>query len=148
MWIVICWKEYCRTSSITAFKRKCKNESGKSSPLKSRVHTTFDFKRMFYLWIRGWRRKRKKSKNAHDLISCFSTINFKDKILDLPDKKGDNVLKTVKKRISFEIDLDKIKHNPGTGEKKGRAQNNNINTAMENVSSYIENYEDCQFTLS
>lgn len=39
-------------------------------------------------------------------------------------------------------------HNPGTGEKKGRPQNNNINTAMENVFSYIENHEDCQFTLS
>lgn len=39
-------------------------------------------------------------------------------------------------------------HNPGTGEKKGRPQNKNINAAMENVFSYIENHEDCQFTLS
>lgn len=39
-------------------------------------------------------------------------------------------------------------HNPGTGEKKGRPLDNNINEAMENVFSYIENHEDCQFTLS
>jgi len=39
-------------------------------------------------------------------------------------------------------------HNPGTGEKKGRPLDNNINAAMENIFSYIENHEDCQFTLS
>lgn len=101
-------------------------------------------------------KRKKKSKNARDLISCVSTINFKDNILELPDKKGDDVLKTVKKRISFEIDLVAAEaryhrnfrklHNPGTGEKKGRPKNNNINAAMENVFSYIENHKDCQFT--
>uniref|UniRef100_A0A2S2R4F9 Uncharacterized protein n=1 Tax=Sipha flava TaxID=143950 RepID=A0A2S2R4F9_9HEMI len=150
----------CRiVSSITAFKRKRENEGATSSPPKSRVRTTFYFKKLcFICGLEADVVKEKKSKNVRDLISCVSTINFKDNILELPDKKGDDVLKTVKKRISFEIDLVAAEaryhqkcfrklHNPGTGEKKSRPQNN-IDAAMENVFSYIENHEDCQFTLS
>lgn len=39
-------------------------------------------------------------------------------------------------------------HSSGTGEKKGRPLNLNITTAIENIFSYIENHDDCQFPLS
>lgn len=42
-------KEYCRASSIIAFKRKRESEGGTSSPPKSRIRSTFDFKRLCFI---------------------------------------------------------------------------------------------------
>ena len=72
--------------------------------------------------------------------------------------RSDDAAKAVIARIEYEFDLVAAEakyHNncyniflrPTTGYKVGRPEDDSVNLAMEEIFQYIENNDDCQFSL-
>lgn len=163
---VQCRKDYTRRNSIIACKRE-RNESASTStnsPPRSRMREreqSFNLKEqcIFCGEEASEVKERKKDRKTRQKIKYVSTVSFKDSIIAMADNRGDDIANAVKKRIMFENDLvaaqAKYHHNcyhsfviPATAGKVGRPKDNNVSLAMEDVFSYIENSEDCQFTLT
>lgn len=102
--------------------------------------------------------EKKKTQHYRRKINHVCTISFKDSIIKVAEARGDKYESIVKDQINFEYDLvaagakyhgecfasfAKIVR----GSKTGRPLDENIALAMEDIFSYIENNEDCQFTL-
>lgn len=89
----------------------------------------------------------------------MSTHTFKDTILEAAEARGDKYGRSVKELENFEYNLlsvqpkyhDKCFSNfllvSGKGD-AGHPLDENIRFAMDNVFHYIENNDDCQFTLA
>lgn len=104
-------------------------------------------------------KENKKCKDVRKTIRHVSIIGFKENVIKIADKRRDALAKVVKKRIIFEIDLIAAEakyhdccfvkfHLPTTGKQIGRPLDGQIIAAMENIFSYIENNDDCQFTFT
>ncbi|KAL4706763.1 hypothetical protein ACJJTC_018144 [Scirpophaga incertulas] len=103
--------------------------------------------------------EKKKEKKYRRVIREVSTLSFKDTVLKAAEARGDKYGRSVKERVNFEYDLvsveakyhDKCFSNfllvSGKGD-AGCPLDENIRIAMENVFQYIENHDDCQFTLA
>jgi len=162
-----CRKTYTRKSSISAFKRERDAEASTStnlSPPRSRKRSNesaFDFKRccIFCGEEASEEKEIKKHKKFRQKISHVSTLSFKDGVIAAANKRGDDLGKTVTRRIIFEHDLvaAEAKYHAvcytlfmkrSTEGKVGRPEDTTIILAMEDIFSYIENHDDCQFTLT
>jgi len=100
----------------------------------------------------------KKKKQYRRKIQQVYRISFKDSVIKIAEARGDRYGRIVKNRINFEHDLVAAgaKYHSDcftsfvkiiTGDKAGRPLDENIVLAMEDIFDYIENNEDCQFTL-
>lgn len=102
-------------------------------------------------------KEKKKDEKKRRRISLVSTHGFKDSVIDTADKFGGDFANTVKNRIIFE-DLLAAKaryhlqcylnflRSRKSGN-VGRSIDHRIELAMEEIFSYIEENNDCQFTL-
>lgn len=155
-----CRKNYTNTLSIAAFKRRQEEPSTSISPRKKRI-SSFDFKKLCLFCGEEASEviEKKKEKKYRRVIREVSTLSFKDTVLKAAEARGDKYGRSVKERVNFEYDLvsveakyhDKCFSNfllvSGKGD-AGRPLDENIRIAMENVFHYIENNDDCQFTLA
>ncbi|KAL4718412.1 hypothetical protein ACJJTC_016033 [Scirpophaga incertulas] len=102
--------------------------------------------------------EKKKAQNVRRKIYNVSTLEFKDSILKVARTRSDDAAKAVIARIEYEFDLVAAEakyHNncyniflrPTTGYKVGRPKDDSVNLAMEEIFQYIENNDDCQFSL-
>lgn len=163
---VQCRKMYTRKSSIVAAKRQSETEEGSTSTI-SPPHTRarlsepdFNFKRycLFCGDEANEEAEKKKAQNVRRKIYNVSTLEFKDSILKVARTRSDDIAKAVIARIEYEYDLVAAEakyHNncyniflrPTTGYKVGRPEDDSVNLAMEEIFQYIENNDDCQFSL-
>lgn len=164
---VQCRKNYTRKSTIAAVKRQHEEEqagTSKISPPRTRARTTkpvFCFKQrcLFCGNELNEEFENKKALKYRRQICNVSTLSFKETILNIAQTRSDNVAKAIITRIQFEHDLiaaegkyHKDCYNsflrPTTGGNVGRPQDETTNLAMEEIFAYIENSDDCQFTLN
>ncbi|KMQ82542.1 hypothetical protein RF55_22593 [Lasius niger] len=158
---VQCRKEYTRKSSIAATKRKQDEgaSTSGSSPPRTRRHTNeylFDFQNLCIFC--GEEKEKKKDIKSRRIIHRVSTATFKDSIIAVAEQLGNDMAKAVTKRIIYEdlVAAEARYHHdchvsfkkPTTGGKIGRPQDSRITSAMEKIYTYIENNDDCQFTLA
>lgn len=155
-----CRKNYTNNLSIAAFKRRQEEPSTSTSPRKKRINS-FDFKKLclFCGEEASEELERKKETKYRHAIRKVSTLTFKDTVLKAAEARGDKYGRNVKERVNFQYDLvsveakyhDKCFSNflllSGKGD-VGRPLDENIRIAMDNVFHYIENNDDCQFTLA
>lgn len=91
-------------------------------------------------------------------MHIITTLEFKESLLKLAKDRSDDVSKAVIARINFEYDLvaAEAKYHggcyksflkPNTDGRVGRPQDEAVNSAMEEIFKFIENSDDCQFTL-
>ncbi|CAH2090972.1 unnamed protein product [Euphydryas editha] len=103
--------------------------------------------------------ERRKSSDFRRRISQVSTLQFKDTVLETARARDDALAKAVLARVEFQYDLvaAEAKYHrdcyanflrPSTGAKMGRPKDEATNLAMEEIFTYIENSDDCQFTLN
>lgn len=133
------------------------------SPTKSKIRkSTFDFenKCLFCGLNASEDYERKQNKIKRRIISYVKKPCFKDTVTNILSKRHDAISKQICKRIGSVIDLVvvnakyhkdcyastmiKEKDNESS---KGRPQDENVANAMDIIYWYIENYDDCQFTL-
>ncbi|GBM49895.1 hypothetical protein AVEN_92161-1 [Araneus ventricosus] len=154
-----CRKMYTRKTSIAVAKRQ--REMKASTSL--RVHLVLEpdqASQFFVLRIlkQMKRLKRKKALNIRRIICQVATLSFKDNILKVAQNRSDDVSKNVIACIQYEYDLVAAEakyHNsyynsflrPTTGAEIGRLQSNAVTLVMEEIYVYIENNDDCQFSL-
>ncbi|CAG4987924.1 unnamed protein product [Colias eurytheme] len=163
---VDCRKSYTRRTSIAAAKRQREDEQASTSKVspprtRSRVsESSFSFKDncLFCGDEADEQAEKKKSQHLRKKIYKVSTLKFKESILELAKDRSDDLSKAVVDRINFEYDLvaaDAKYHDscyksfvrPNAGGKIGRPQNEDVNAAMEKIYEFLENSNDCQFTL-
>ncbi|KAG8180207.1 hypothetical protein JTE90_027919 [Oedothorax gibbosus] len=161
-----CRKIYTRKSTIVAVKRQNEIEeasTSKSSPPRTRARVNeshFCLKKdcLFCGFEASEESEKKKALNDRRKISKVATLEFKESLLKVARARFDDVAKTVTARIEYEHDLvaagAKYHTNcfhsflrPNTGSKIGRRQDESINLAMAEIFTYIENSDDCQFSL-
>jgi len=165
---VECRKNYTRKCSIAAAIKRQHEEQEASTSTKSPPRTrarvsesTFCFKKqcLFCGHELNEERERKRSSDFRRKIQQVSTATFKDMVLETAQARSDAMAKTVLARVEYEYDLvaAEAKYHydcfssflkPKTGVKVGRPQDESTNLAMEEIFTYIENSDDCQFTLN
>lgn len=102
---------------------------------------------------------KKKALDSRRKIFKVTTLSFKESILKVARAREDDVAKSVIARIEFEYDLvaAEAKYHgdcynyflrPTYGGKVGRPKDEATNLAMDEIFAYIENSDDCQFTLN
>ncbi|CAH0556725.1 unnamed protein product [Brassicogethes aeneus] len=163
-----CRKNYTRKSSIAAANKRQRKEQEAStstaSPPRTRSRLTdsaFCFKKLCLFCGQELNEEyeKRKSSDFRRRISQVSTLQFKDSILEVARTRDDAIAKAVLARIEFEYDLvvaeAKYHHDcyvfflkPSSGAKIGRPKDEAANLAMEEIFTYIENSDDCQFTLN
>lgn len=104
-------------------------------------------------------KEKKKNIKGRRIIHRVSTASFKDSIIAVAEQFGNDMAKAMTRRIIYEEDLvvaeARYHHDchvsfkkPITGGKVGRPQDSRITSAIEKIYAYIENNDDCQFTLA
>lgn len=161
---VECRKEYTHKKNIAAFKRQRDEEAAGTSNLSPHKKRTraFDFKTLcLFCGEKADEESEIKKHQEHRLkISQVSTLSFKETVIKTAELRCDKLGKIVRERVNFEHDLVAAearyhrsclvsfnKYNP-TSSKNGRPQDESVKLAMYEIFDYIENNEDCQFTLS
>lgn len=163
---VQCRKQYTRKSTIAAAKRQHEEESAstsKKSPPRTRARVSesyFSFKNccLFCGDKLNEEYEKKQAQRSRRKICKVTTLSFKDSVMKAAQSRSDDTAKTIVARIGFEHDLVAAEakyHNdcfvlflkPTTGGQVGRPQDEALNLAMEEIFSYIESSDDCQFTL-
>ncbi|KAE9525653.1 hypothetical protein AGLY_014180, partial [Aphis glycines] len=142
---VKCRKMYTRKSSIATAKRHREMEASRSttlSPPRTRMRSDAN------------EEAEKNHRQAYRrAIYQVATLSFKDNIIKVATNRSD-----VFARIEYEYDLVAAEakyHNncynsflrPSSGGKIGRPEDNSVILAMEEIFVYIENNDDCQFSL-
>lgn len=165
-----CRKNYTRKSSIAAANKRQREEQEDStstvSPPRTRLRSSesaFCFKKqcLFCRQELNEEYEKRKSSDFRRRISQVSTLQFKDSILEVARTRtrDDTTAEAVLALLEFEYDLvaaeAKYHHDcyasfmkPSTGLKVGRPKDEATNRAMEEIVTYIENSDDCQFTLN
>ncbi|KAF0716418.1 SWIM-type domain-containing protein [Aphis craccivora] len=103
--------------------------------------------------------EKRKRQEYRRKIKQVSTLSFKDNIIKTAESRGDGLGKIVRDRVNFEYDLvaAEAKYHDNclisfnkykSGGSVGRPHDENIRLAMEEIFYYIENNNDCQFTLT
>lgn len=163
---VQCRKNYTRKSTIAAAKRQYEEEQASTSevsPPRTRARVSesvFCFKQccLFCGSELNEERETKRQLCLRRKIFNVSKLSFKESILKIAQTRSDDASKAVTARIEFEYDLVAAGakyHNdcynsflkPTTGGKNGRPHDEVTKDAMEEIFTYIENSDDCQFTL-
>lgn len=164
-----CRKMYTRKSSIAAVKRQrdieqaSTSKMSKISPPRTRAQLSepdFSFKN--YCFFCGnnasEEAEKKQPQKCRRKICKVSTLEFKESIMKIARSRSDDTAKNVIARIEYVYDLvaAEAKYHincynsflrPTTGVKSCRPQNEAINSAMDKIFTYIENSDDCQFSL-
>ncbi|CAH2083873.1 unnamed protein product [Euphydryas editha] len=102
--------------------------------------------------------EKKRAQKYRRKICMVSTLSFKESVLKIAQSRSDDNSKTITARIGFEHDLVAAEARyhrncyiyflkPPTGGKNGRPRDEAVILAMEEIFAYIENSDDCQFTL-
>lgn len=157
-----CRKKYISKNSIEACKRRHEEEEPSTSSDRSRKKRNdgFDFKTLCMFCGEVARSNPKKEEKYKTRICQVSTIEFKNKVIEVADERGDSFGKLVKDRIIFEHDLvaAEAKYHKNcyanfltvrvSSERKKSRQDDKVIAAMQEIFSYIENNEDSQFTLN
>lgn len=157
---VHCRKDYTRKSSIKAFKRRGERDAAAGLLPRKKPVSVFDF-RTLCLFCGDQANKqaeKKKPLKYRRKIKQVTTLSFKEYIIKTGELRGDRYGQIMKERAEFGIDLiaAEAKYHDDcfklfikirTGGKVGRPVNENINLSMYEIFDYIENHEDCQFTL-
>lgn len=162
-----CRKNYTRKCSIAGAKRQREEHEASTSTVnppstRSRVSdSAFCFKNLCLFCGKelNEEHERRKSVDSRRRISQVSTLDFKDSILEVARTRSDAIAKAVIARIEYEYDLVAVEAKyhrdcqvsflkPSTGGKVGRPQDEAMNLAMDEIFTYIENSDDCQFTLN
>lgn len=161
-----CRKAYTRKSSIAAAKRQRDAEIATTpgiSPPRTRIRSnesSFCFKK-YCLFCGNEADKTAEMKKAQHLrrrVSQVSTLDFKKTILKEAQTRSDELARSVIARIQYEYDLVAAKamyHSdcytsfvkPISGGKIGRPESDSITSAMEKIFAFIENHDDCQFSI-
>lgn len=163
-----CRKNYTRKSSIAAANKRQREEQEAStsteSPPRTRLRSSesaFCSKKqcLFCGQELNEEYEKRKPSNIRRRISQVSTLQFKDSILEIARTRNDTTAKAVLARLEFEYDLvaaeAKYHHDcyasfmkPSTGLKIGRPKDEATDRAMEEIFTYMQNSDDCQFTLN
>lgn len=156
---VQCRKEYTRKTSILAFKRhREENAAGSQPSPRKRRMGDFNFQRLCFICCEIAEVDIKQPVKYRRKIKQVSTNYFKEYIIKKAELRNDRLGKIVKDRINSETDLiaaDAKYH--GTclakftvayvGRKLGRPLDEKVRISMDEIFNYIENNDDCQFTL-
>lgn len=167
-----CRKIYTRKCSIAAaIKRKREEQEANtstgstvSSPPRTRSRSSdsaFCFKKLCLFCGNKLNEElqRKKSLDRRSKICQVSTLQFKHSILEVARTRSDAISKAVVARIEFDYDLvaAEAKYHqecytsflkPTTGGTVGRPKDEATDLAMQEIFTYIESSNDCQFTLA
>ena len=166
---VKCRKDYTREKSITAANRKdTTDQEEKGSPLKQKLRskeTDFDFKKkcIFCFEVCCEKAEKKKPLHRRQVVSSVMTLDFGKNVLDKANDRNDDWGKKVKaivvgvqclvaeearyhRSCSAKFFSVKKQHLNPSG-KRGRPDDEDIVTGLEKVCSYMEESDDCQFTL-
>lgn len=162
-----CRKNYTRKCSITAANKRQREKQEASTSAerpprtKLRVNeSAFCFKKLCLFCGKELNEEyeRKKPLASRRRISQVSTLQCKDSIFKVARARSDAIGEAVLARV-HEYDLvaveAKYHHDcyvsffkPSSGGQVGRPKDEAINLAMEEIFIYIENSNDCQFTLN
>lgn len=163
-----CRKTYTRKSSIAAANKRQREEqeagTSTESPPRTRLRSSesaFCYKKqcLFCGQELNEEYEKRKPSDIRRRISQVSTLQFKDSILEIARTRNDTTTKDVLARLEFEYDLvaaeAKYHHDcytsfmkPSSGLKIGRPKDEATNRAMEEIFTYMESSDDCQFTLN
>ena len=163
---VVCHKMYTRKSTVVAFKRQQDIDqvsTSENSPPRTRARVSESFFCLKKCCIfcgdeANKEAEKKKAKKVWHKIHKVATIEFKESIQKVAWSRSDEEAKKVTAHIEYEFDLVAAEakyHNtcynsfmrPTNGCKIGRPQDESTNVAMEEIFKYIENSDDCQFSL-
>lgn len=155
-----------RVPTIAALKRKQDDEqasTSKISPRRTRARVSesfFCFKKccLFCGNELNEELENRKALKYRRKIFHVTKPSFKETILSIAQTRSDHVAKAVITPIGFEHDLVAAEaqyhidcHNaflrPTTGGQAGRPQSESTNLLMEEIFAYIENSDDCLFSL-
>lgn len=164
---VKCRKDYTREKSIKAANRKdTTDQEERGSPIKQKIRskeTVFDFKKKCIFCFEECCEKEEKKKPLHrrQVVSRVMTLDFGKNVLDKCINRNDDWGKKVKAIIvgvhclvaeearyhrSCSSKFFSKQHLNPSG-KRGRPDDEDIVTGLEKVCSYMEDSDDCQFTL-
>lgn len=159
---VECRKEYTQ-KKIASFKREREeNAAGPCNPSPHKKRSSkFDFRTLCLVCGEEANEdvEKRKRQEYRRKIKQVSTLSFKDNIIKTAESRGDGLGKIVRDRVNFEYDLvaAEAKYHDNclisfnkykSGGSVGRPHDENIRLAMEEIFYYIENNNDCQFTLT
>ena len=163
---VVCRKKYTRKSTIVAFKRQQDIDqvsTFENSPPRTRARVSESLLCLKKCCLfcgdeANEEAEKKKAKKVRRKIHKVATLEFKESILKVAWSRSDEEAKKVTARIEYEFDLVAAEakyHNtcynsflrPTNGCKIGRPQDESTNVGMEEIFKYIENSDDCQFSL-
>lgn len=160
---VQCRKNYTRRSTIAAVKRQHEEDQASTSKPRTRARVSesaFCFKNHCFFCgdEANEEYEKKRAQKFRRRICKVTTLSFKESVLKIAQSRSDDNSKTIIARIGFEHDLvaaEASYHHdcyvsflkPPTGSKAGRPRDEALNLAMEEIFAYIENSDDCQFTL-
>ncbi|KAL4112100.1 hypothetical protein QTP88_015948 [Uroleucon formosanum] len=160
---VECRKVYTHKKKIASFKREREeNAAGPSNPSPHKKRSSkFDFRTLCLVCGEEANEdvEKRKRQEYRRKIKQVSTLSFKDNIIKTAESHDDRLGKIVRDRINFEYDLvaAEAKYHDNclisfnkykSGGSVGRPHDENIRLAMEEIFYYIENNNDCQFTLT
>lgn len=166
---VSCRKDYTREDNIkAALKNITESEGSTISPTKGKLRssiTSFDFKNAcFYcteiIDAAFYEKEKKKEISKRVKVHRVQTVHVKGSILQAAEKRGDKWAREVNQRLEGISDLvavEAVYHErcyinffkkPTTRGKSGRPLVDDVTTAMEVIFDFIENSDDCQFSLS
>ncbi|KAL4105063.1 hypothetical protein QTP88_020338 [Uroleucon formosanum] len=148
---------------IASFKREREeNAAGPSNPSPHKKRSSkFDFRTLCLVCGEEANEdvEKRKRQEYRRKIKQVSTLSFKDNIIKTAESRDDRLGKIVRDRVNFEYDLvaAEAKYHDNclisfnkykSGGSVGRPHDENIRLAMEEIFYYIENNNDCQFTLT
>lgn len=138
------------------------------SPIKSKVrkiYTEFDFTKNCFICgcEANLQKEIKKSVKYRSKISHVTDLSFQKNLEDIIKKTNDNVAKDIRKRIScvdlFAVNakyhsrcyqnkcLNVFMTDSAPSTSRGRPMDDSLTHDMEKVFDYLDNNDDCQFTL-
>lgn len=148
-------------------KNITESESSTNIQIKGKLSSSipsFDFKNAYFYCTEVidaaiYEKERKKETSKRVKVHRVQTLQIKGSILQAAEKRGDKWAGEVKQRLEDISDLvavEAIYHErcyinffkkPTTGGKSGHPLDNDVTTAMEVIFDFIENSDDCQFSL-
>ncbi|KAE9522981.1 hypothetical protein AGLY_016612 [Aphis glycines] len=158
---VIALKSKTAKEVSNAIERE-ENAAGPSNPSPHKKRSSkFDFRTLCLVCGEEANEdvEKRKRQEYRRKIKQVSTLSFKDNIIKTAESRGDRLGKIVRDRVNFEYDLvaAEAKYHDNclisfnkykSGGSVGRPHDENIRLAMEEIFYYIENNNDCQFTLT